>query len=79
MGRFREGAIDLVTDIPRAKEGTGSAGSATKKSGRGRNCEYFGVSAQMYFTPVNELLRSTHKYSSGGGMDDIYIYNIPDD
>ena len=33
----------------------------------------------MIFTPVNDLLRSTHKYSSGGGMEFTYIYNIPDD
>ena len=26
----------------------------------------------MIFTLVNELLRSTHKYSSGGGVDAIY-------
>ena len=32
----------------------------------------------MIFTPVNELLRSTHKYSSGGGMDDMYMCDIPD-
>ena len=32
----------------------------------------------MIFTPVNELLRSTHKYSSGGGMGDIYMDDIPD-
>ena len=49
LGRFREGTIDLVTDIPRAKEGTGSAGSATKKSGRERNCEYFGYQLKCDF------------------------------
>ena len=37
-----------------------------------------GISSNVIFTPVNELLRSTHKYSSGGGMDDIYMYDIPD-